>query len=454
MSKIRPLTSVIFFLCAGTLAYGQQLPAEIAAGYKAGFTCSAVFHAGRSIDQILEDELGGDDPRLQGTPNPIVDYQHKAVTCIYDPSKPPRVAVFREGLGTLLLPPGATIADANYFPEVDIPISARDPESVPWPDGDLMPNEPAPSEVDLDKLNEAIETAFTGEKYQPSKTLGVAVVYKGRLIGERYRPGWDKYTQYRTWSTAKSITNAVVGIMVGKGKLDVNQPAPISEWQDAADPRREITIENLLHMSSGLKSKGAQTLTAYWNGIDTARDAADSELEAEPGTRWKYSNYDTLLLIKSVKETIDDFETYLTFPRRELLNKIGMDHTFPETDPYGNFILSSQVYTTPRDLARFGMLYLNDGVWQGERILPEGWVDYTTTPAPANEDGRYGKQFWLIGVDPRIPDDAYTTSGARGQHTTIVPSKDLVVVRTGLDPFQGANWDQAEFLKDIIAAIE
>jgi CubicO group peptidase (beta-lactamase class C family) len=142
----------------------------------------------------------------------------------------------------------------------------------------------------------------------------------------------------------------------------------------------------------------------------------------------------------------------MIFPRRELFNKIGMRHTFPETDPQGNFILSSQVYTTPRDLARFGMLYLHDGVWEGDRILPEGWVEYTRSPAPANESGRYGAQWWLYGADPRIPDDTFSTAGARGQLCTVVPSKDLVVVRTGIDPRDG-KWDQIGFVAAIIAAL-
>ena len=210
-------------------------------------------------------------------------------------------------------------------------------------------------------------------------------------------------------------------------------------------------------MSSGLESQGANTFAAYWGGIDTAADAARSKLEVPPGTRWKYSNYDTLLLMKSAREVLPDLAAYLTFPRRELLNKIGMRHTFPETDPYGNFILSSQVYTTPRDLARFGLLYLHDGVWHGERILPEGWVEYTTTPAPARTQRQgehgYGKQFWLIGFDPRVPDGSFTSAGHRGQYATVVPRMDLVVARMGLDPMLGDGWDQAAFVADVVAAI-
>jgi CubicO group peptidase (beta-lactamase class C family) len=214
-------------------------------------------------------------------------------------------------------------------------------------------------------------------------------------------------------------------------------------------------------MSSGLRSKGAWTTDAYWNGIDTGQAVVRSRLEVEPGSRWKYSNYDTLLLVRSIREVLDDDRAYLELPRRALLNRIGMRDTVPELDPYGNFILSSQVYSTARDLARFGLLYLDDGVWNGERILPEGWVEYTTTPAPATfrlaEDHRayagYGAQFWLYGRDDRLPDDTYSTSGARGQHATIVPSRRLVVVRTGLNLLEGSGWDQRAFVADVLAAI-
>jgi CubicO group peptidase (beta-lactamase class C family) len=438
-------------------AVAQQIPAELAAGFKAGFTCSAVFHAGRTLEQVLEEELGGLD-QIKGVPDPTVDYETKSVTCAYSEEKPARLAVFIDNLGTVLLAPGATPADADALRKVAIPMPEGDPATIPWPDGDLLPETSWPPEVDKATLDQAIEDAFTGEKYKPHKTLGVAIVYKDQLIAERYAEGWTMHTQYRTWSAAKSITNALVGIVVGQGRLRVDQPAPISEWQGEDDPRREITIEELFHMSSGLKGEGAMTLRAYWGGIDTAAAAASQPLEVTPGTRFDYSNYDTLLLVKAMREVLPDFETYLTFPRRELLNKIGMRHTFPETDPHGNFILSSQVYSTPRDLARFGLLFLHDGVWNGERILPEGWVDYSMTPAPAHprgEDGNgYGKQWWLIGFNPRVPEGAYQSAGHRGQHTTVVPSHNLVIARMGLDPMEGEGWSQARFVADVVAAIK
>jgi CubicO group peptidase (beta-lactamase class C family) len=233
--------------------------------------------------------------------------------------------------------------------------------------------------------------------------------------------------------------------------LDVHAPAPIPEWRNPLDPRGAITLDHLLRMSSGLQSSGNQTPLGYWGGIDIAADAASAPLERAPGTRWKYSNYDTILLLRAARVVLGD-EAYAAFPREALLDRIGMYHTFPETDPFGNYILSSQVYSTPRDLARFGLLFLNDGVWNGERILPEGWVAYSTRQAPTQDprsrsDGwGYGAQWWLLGTD------SYTSAGRRGQFATVVPSRGVVVVRTGLDP-EPSRWDQSGFVARVLETI-
>ena len=369
----------------------------------------------------------------------------------------PRRAVFRDGQGCTLLPPGASASDAARLP----PVPRWFPPDVAsrlWPEGDRLPGGPLPREVDSLRLGAALDSAFAGAGYRPHRTLAVLVMYRGRIVAERYADGWGVHTQYRTWSTAKSISNALVGILVGQGRLKVQDPAPIPEWRRPLDPRGAITVEHLLHMSSGLSSGGNQTPLGYWGGIDIAADAASAPLERAPGTRWKYSNYDTILLLRAARSVLGE-AAYASFPRRALLDPIGMYHTFPETDPFGNYILSSQVYSTPRDLARFGLLYLNDGVWNGKRILPEGWVAYTTRPAPAHDPGTrltrqgYGAHWWLLGTDRRVPSDAYTSAGRRGQFVTVVPSRGVVIVRTGLDP-EPSGWDQARFVADILAAIE
>ncbi len=428
----------------------------ISAGYVALITHSAVFIAGRSLDDVLRDELGN-DRRAAAAATPVIDREHRAVTVDYDGMEVPRLAVMLDGLGTVLMPIGATLEDRAMLPEVDVPMPDGDPAEIDWPDGDRLPDTPLPPEIDTVALKAAVEAAFTGEKFAPSKTLGVVVVYQDRIVAERYAPSWDMHTQYRSWSSAKSVTSALTGILVGEGKLDVHAPPPIPEWQTPGHPNAGITLEHLLHMESGLTTEGLGGSYLYFGGIDTGREVAASVPDVPPGTRWEYSNYDTLLIVRAIKTAIGDDQAFLTFPRRALLNRIGMRHTFPEIDPYGNFILSSQMWTTARDLARFGLLYLHDGVWNDERILPEGWVDYTVKKAPMriqeNERSRgYGAQFWLMGDDPRVPAGTYTTSGARGQLSTIVPSHDLVVTRTGLDPGD-SNWDQAELVADVVKAI-
>ena len=454
--RAAPLASIALLAAVAQ----AQLEPELAAGYKAGVVCSAVFHAGRALADIERDELGGGDPLAAGAGAATIDREHRAVTVAYPGGAVPRLAVFVDGLGTVILPPGSTLDDAAALPRPDPAPPAADPATMPWPDGDLVERRPLPSEVDRARLEPAIEDAFTGARYQPSKTIGVVVVYDGHIVAERYAPSWGVHTQYRSWSSAKSVTSALIGILVGEGKLRVSDPAPIAEWQGEGDPRRAITIEHLLHMSSGLESTGSSTPVTYWGGVDTGAAAAAAPLEAPPGTRWKYSNHDTLLLVRTLRVAIGDDREFLAFPRRALLDRIGMRHTFPETDPHGSFVLSSQMYTTPRDLARLGLLYLNDGVWNGERILPEGWVAYTVKPASARRRGvppssewGYGAHFWLLGEDPRLPADAYTTAGSRGQLATIVPSRRLVVARMGLDPATGGKWDQAQLVADVLAAI-
>lgn len=438
------------------IAAQTQLSDEDIAGYKALIINAAVFVANRSLEDILRDELGDPDPRLTALNDTTIDHAARAVFVRYDGSDVPRLAVHHPQLSTVLLPPGATIENVASLPDVTMPFQGGDPENTDWPDGDRIPANSWPRQVNRARLDDAITLAFSGEKYKPHKTIGVVVVYKGHLVAERYAPTWGPHTQYRSWSSAKSITNALVGILVGEGKLDVKNPAPISAWQRDGDPRRKITLEHLLHMSSGLQSTGSNTPTTYWGGANSAIEIVKPRLEVEPGTRWKYANYDTLLAVLSMKEVIGDLERYITFPRRSLLNKIGMRDTYPQMDPYGNYILSSQVYTTPRDLARLGLLFLNDGVWNGERILPKGWVDYTATPAPAKKSGEgwgYGAQFWLFNEDPRVPNDAFTTAGHRGQHVTVVPSRHLVVARMGLDPLVDDGWDQIEFTADVLKTI-
>jgi CubicO group peptidase (beta-lactamase class C family) len=305
-----------------------------------------------------------------------------------------------------------------------------------------------------------------GESYGgDTQTIGVVVVHKGRLVGERYRDGFGPDTTYRTWSVAKTLTGALIGVLVGRGDLQLDAPAPIGEW-DEDDPRATITLRHLLNMSSGLPRAGTVSFPIYFGGADSIAEITRPPLEVAPGTRWHYANRDTLLLVRSMRSVMDDAE-YQRFPYEALLWPVGMRHTTPELDAFGNFVLSSQVQSTARDLARFGLLLLQDGTWNGEQILPPGWVDFMRTPAPARSTGLvglwrhgvlgligYGGQTWLPGTLPGVPADAFAAVGSRGQAIFVVPSQDLVIVRMGLDDEAGSVFFRVDQLtRDVVDAL-
>jgi len=281
-------------------------------------------------------------------------------------------------------------------------------------------------------------------------------VKDGQILHERYAPGVDMHTRTRTWSTAKSIAVTLIGMLVEEGRLDLDAPLGFDWYPEVrspeTDPRNEITLRHVLNMSSGLYpvDNGLEYATgsglAYWAGTSSARGARNRALIREPGTNWDYENYDTLLGLYALKQALGDAQTYLEFPRAALLDKIGMRNTVPGVDRFGDFVMSSQIYTNARDLARFGLLYLNGGVWNGQRLISDAWIDFVRTPAPStSERGHfYGGQWWLVPDDRTdVPPDAYATAGNRGQYVVVVPSHDLVIVRRGLDfGRQGFNrWD-------------
>jgi CubicO group peptidase (beta-lactamase class C family) len=386
-------------------------------------------------------------------------------------------SAFREGIGCVVMAPDQTFADIDKLPFVKMPPPSGDPAAIAWPDGDGAENngrKALPEGVNESALKAAGDWAFDrvghgGNAGQVTLSLmvvrGATAGHGGDILYERYAPGVDMHTRTRTWSTAKSITATLVGIAIGKGLLKLDGPLPF-DWRpevksDAPDPRRRITLRHLLNMSSGLYPVDNDygdvigSPLAYFGGWNSADHARDRGLVREPGTSWDYENYDTLLTVLALRTALNDDQAYREFPRRELFDRIGMRNTVAGMDRFGNYVLSSQVYTNARDLARYGLLYLNRGKWNGEQIVPEAWVDFSRTPAPAtrNTGRQYGAHWWLV-PDSRtdLPQDAYSTSGARGQFTIVVPSYNLVIVRRGLDWREGnrglSQWDLlAEVLK-------
>ncbi len=427
---------------------GAAEVSEAAAGYAALFTCSAHFVADREQEDIASIELV--DLADLDLPPARIDARRMLVTAS-DKAGTEAVAVYRPSMGCTLLPPHWRAADAGRLPTISYP-PLPDRSDVPYPLGDKA--RPRPNRAQRAVLDDA----FDGQTYGAGTvTAGVLIIKDGNLVGEQYRPGFGIHSGYRTWSTAKSISATLIGIAQAEGLLDVNAPANIPEWQFLKDPRQQITIANLLHMSSGLYSEGANTNAIYFAGQDVVSAATTTHLEAEPGTRWKYANNDTLLLLRALRAELNDDLAYLRYPYDKLFHRIGMHDTRMEIDHLGNFIGSSQVYTTARDLGRFGLLYLQRGAWEGEQIFPAAWADYVVQPAPAlpREAGKqgYGAQFWLLDTLPGVPAGTYTSAGNKGQLATVVPAHDMVIVRTGVDP-NGVRWQHDKFVNAVIEAFD
>lgn len=420
---------------------------EFRAAMAAHHICSGLWVVGRSTRRTPEEVLAQDVapfPFFGWEPEFTyeVDDERRTVT-VTAPGAPSRTAKYNGDQGSTILPRGAK--DVFYQP-VTVPRNLADAAEQPWPTGDAGATTPVPEGVDRQAVAAALDWAMDQKE---QNTRAFVVAYQGKIIGERYAPGWTKDTPQISWSQGKSITAALIGVLVHRGHLTLDQPAPVKEWQGEGDPRREIRIRDLLRMSSGLDFtnlglSGPPAFTTrnehfrvYFDALDVFKHAVNQPLEVPPNTRWSYLNSDPLTLGKIIRETVEaQGEDYLTFPQRALFDRIGARNFVLETDPWGNFILSGYDYGSARDWVRFGLLHLWDGVWQGERILPEGWVEFIAAPAPAEPSEKYGGLFWLNrdGKMDRVPKDAYWAAGFMGQVTLVIPSRELVVVRLGPSP--------------------
>ena len=449
-----------------TYDYWQVNRQMIRYGQQAVFMCNGLFTGNRTLEDVFAQELAF-LPQPVGTPRGgdyVINETRQAVAIGAGEGTPIMRAAFREGIGCVILAPDQTFEDIDRLPILELPYPPGDPATIAWPDGDLITERLLPVGVDAAALQAASDWAFDRESPQ-QVTLSLLVVHNGRIIHERYAPGMDMTTRTRTWSTAKSIAVTLIGMLVDQGRMQLDEPLGL-EWLPRArspetDPRNAITLRHVLNMSSGLDTidnGGLEYATgsgmSYWAGASSVRGALRQAMIREPGTNWDYENYDTLLAVYKMKQVLGK-QAYREFPRRALLDKIGMRNTLVSTDRFGDFILSSQVYTNARDLARFGMLYLQNGVWNGERLLSEEWIDFVRTPAPATvgRGSQYGGQWWLVPENrDDVPKDAYSTSGNRGQYAVVVPSHDLVIVRRGLD-YGRQGFDRWGLVREVLKAI-
>jgi len=446
-------------------ASAADAPVHLVAGYKALFTCSATFLSSRSTDQIARNELTGIYPEYTAPMKKLaaaqIDRRRGWVSVTYDPQMPPRMAFYRGTLGCVLLPPGA--GSSLRLVGVTLPDERDKARDIAWPGGDRMTDTPLGVNA-RHKLGPVLKAAFDAKTYgKDSRTSAVVVASRTKLLAEAYAPDSGVYIPQRTWSVAKSLMGAVIGVAVKERLINIDEPVAFRSWAAPGDPRAKITFRHLMNMASGLDAgaAGNRTDEVYFGGGLIEEHAMTRELAAAPGMHWNYANNDTLLLSYGLRERIRDDRVYLAYPYEKLFRRIGMRHTTAETDWGGTFILSSQVWTTARDLTRFGLLLLNDGKWAGQDILPAGWVKYMGTPAPAqppleraNGDQLpgYGAQIWLFGKRHGLPEGTLAAQGNRGQYVVVVPSRGLVIVRRGYDG-DGARFAVDKFAIDVLKAL-
>lgn len=433
--------------------------------HAAGFAkviCSAVFITGLDPD-FASQNIGFFTAPYEVRAKlgkPIIDRAGKAVHVTL-PSGVRRTARYLGDQGCVTLPAGK---DSVSFTPVRVKSSLVDPDTQPWPMGDLLPKTPLPKEVDASKVQQAVDAAF---EPAAAMTAAFVVTWKGRIIGERYGEGINSRTPLESWSMGKSLTATLLGILIKRGVYDLMQPAPIPEWQGAGDPRVTIRIADILRMSSGLRIRAPQDpdydrrgpypdhLYLYTGGVNSFHYAATRPLQWPPGTVGRYRNTDPVLINYLIRLGVEKLgEEYMAFPQRALFDKIGIRTMVMETDPFGNFLTQGYEYASGRDWARLGNLYLQDGVWGGKRILPEGLVKFVSTVAPAWAADRrpiYGGFFWINGDGAfPVPKEAYYMAGAGGQTTLIIPSHDLVVVRLGHYRGSGAGTEAFKRALDLL----
>ena len=442
-------------------------PGDPLSHHAAGFAkvlCSAVFITGLDPDFAAENVGYFTAPYEMRAKlgKPVVDRERKQVH-IAVPGGVTRTAVYLGDQGCVTLPVGKELVS---FKPVKLKSSLPDASKQAWPMGDVLPDDPPPSELDMAKVKAAVDAAFDPPE---GKTAAFLVTWKGRLIAERYAPGITAQTPLESWSMGKSVTATLMGVLIQQGAYELWQPAPIPEWQEGNDLRSEIRIADLLHMSSGLRIKALEDpdydptgtypdhLYLYTGGVDSFHYAATRPLQWLPGKVGRYRNTDPVLTNYLIRLAVEKRgEEYLSFPRRALFDKLGMRTMVLETDPFGNFLNQGYEFASARDWARLGNLYLQNGVWNRERILPEGFVKFVSTLAPAwvaDQNPVYGGFFWINGDGSYpVPRSAYFMSGAGGQKTMMIPSHDLVVVRLG--HYKGADEGVKSFKKTLALLME
>lgn len=431
-------------------------PLELGLAGSANVFCSALYVSQQQPAEAFAHSLTIfiDDAEQRKHVKFSIDQTKKSVTLSYNDTLS-RSATFYGDCGCVI-----DTKDGIKFTPPVIRTTLANAASLPWPMGDAPEKIVSPAEVNNDSLQKAVTAAFGDSAY----TTAFIILHKGKILAEKYAEGITKDTQLESWSMGKSLTATLIGRMIQQGYFKLDDRAPVPAWSKEGDPRKEIKISDLLQMSSGLQFIGhhdpeANTYTTYldhWyiytGAVDAFAYSYNRPLQYPVGSTGRYHNCDPLTLGYIMRRTLEEKdESYHHYPQQQLFDKIGIRKQVLEPDPYGNFLLSGYDYGTARNWSRLGLLYLQDGMWNGERLLPEGYSDFVSTKAPGWEDAVYGGMFWLNGEKTfPIPENSYYMAGAGGQYTFIIPDKDLVVVRLG--HFNGSAKGYA-FLKKSLATL-
>lgn len=435
-------TFLLLFFALISIATVLNYPKlTVLTGYSAKNMCSSIFIAGRSYEFTDAHDHNFAPVNLA---DDEVNIEKKSVTASVFGLKE-RKAIYREGLGSVLVNPDFD-SNASYVK----PLRNQVKKNLPFPYGELPQKDTVFAAVNQTLLNKAVDFGF--ENIEVGKTRSVMVLYKNQIIAERYANGYTASSRFLGWSMTKSVLATLFGILEFEGEIKLDQKASIQQWK--GDQRENITIDHLLHMNSGLEwdedyASLSDVNLMLFEDRDMTLSQVNKELIAQPNEVWNYSSGTTNLLSGILRKQFESYQEYLDFPYKVLIDRMGMYSMLLETDMSGNYVGSSYCWGTTRDWAKFGLLYLNKGNWNGDQIFDTKWERYVRTPAP-NSDGKYGGHFWLnsSGFYPDAPRDMFSVNGFQGQRIFIIPSKDLVIVRFGLAG--DAGFDFNTFLKGVI----
>ena len=445
MKKIFKYFAVLLLVIIGYIVFINYPKLDLISGFSAKSVASGHFIDNRSVEMIEKSD--NDIKLVRLAKNSVDDVGKFALASVYGLKE--RKAIYREGLGSTLI-----TDDFDTKKPFEIPKRSIFQNNLAFPYGNLEPKDTVFANIDYNKLNATVASVFDKKGEKRQRTRSVLVIYKNKIISEKYDTGFDKNSKILGWSMTKSLTSAYFGILQKQGKLDVYKPAPIAEWQN--DERKNITINDLLHMNSGLEweenyTKICDATKMLFQEKNMGQVQVLKSLKFKPNTHWNYSSGTTNLLSGILRNQFKTHQEYLDFWYSALIDKIGMNSMVVETDMSGNFVGSSYAWATTRDWAKFGLLYLHKGNWNGEQILDESWVKYAATPCFGSK-GDYGAHFWLNAGKryPNVPKNMFSCNGFQGQRVFIFPSQDLVIVRMGLKEDEGI--DLNAFMSGILSS--